>query len=149
MSSHSDPKSHILSAGSGDVSSGLPDKGFTNPLIDTNPFRDQMPGELMKRTPFGVFGKPSAVSVNSHRVEQWPDKDVYQYDVSHRTIEHAARADPELTLLQIIIGSGQEKRGLVNAIWNSKIAKAKLDNSFIFDGKAIGWSVNFLNALPH
>ena len=49
----------------------------------TNEWRDKMPKQLMLRPGFGKAGKSHKVNINSHKVEQWPNKDVHQYDVSH------------------------------------------------------------------
>ena len=51
--------------------------------LQTNPFREQMPTTLAKRDgKFGQAGKKVVIEVNSHAVKEWPDKTVYQYDVS-------------------------------------------------------------------
>ena len=60
-----------------------PDKPPKEDLFFTNPFRDEMPTELLKRNnKFGTAGKKAFIEVNSHAVKAWPDKTVYQYDVS-------------------------------------------------------------------
>ena len=67
-----------------DIGVGLPTKPTNTPIIDPipNPFRDQMPTTLMSRKTFSKAGKPATIQLNSHVVEQWPNIDVYQYDVS-------------------------------------------------------------------
>ena len=57
---------------------------FINFLLPANPFRDQMPTKLMQRgeVGFGKAGKTAKVNINSHEVLQWPNRDVYLYDVS-------------------------------------------------------------------
>ena len=60
-----------------------PDKPPKEDLFFTNPFRDEMPTELLKRNNiFGNAGKKVGIEINSHAVKAWPDKTVYQYDVS-------------------------------------------------------------------
>ena len=51
----------------------------------TNPYREQMPKSLMRRPAFGKTGRPYKVAINSHVVEQWPTRDIFQYDVSARS----------------------------------------------------------------
>ena len=67
-----------------DIGVGLPTKPTNTPIIDPmpNPFRDQMPTSLMNRKTFSKAGKPAVIQLNSHVIEQWPNIDVYQYDVS-------------------------------------------------------------------
>ena len=48
----------------------------------TNPYREKMPTTLMGRPKFNKSGKPATINVNSHRIEAYPTKTVYQYDVS-------------------------------------------------------------------
>ena len=38
-----------------------------------------------------------------------------------------------------MIGSGDEKRGLIQKVWQSKAVQSKLGKGFIFDGVKIGW----------
>jgi len=46
-------------------------------------FRDQMPTTLAKRDgKFGKAGKKTLIEINSHAVQDWPNKTVFQYDVS-------------------------------------------------------------------
>ncbi|KAL9128364.1 MAG: hypothetical protein Q9217_002943 [Psora testacea] len=96
---------------------------FTNNPLGANPFRDQMPTSLMQRgeVGFGKAGKTVKLNINSHEVLQWPNRDVYQYDV--------------------LIGSGAEKRGLVMAVWESSAVQNAVGQSFIFDGNKLGWSL--------
>lgn len=63
---------------------GMPKKPFNDvQWMETNPFRDQMPTQLTKRDgKFGKMGKKATIELNSHAVLSWPDKTVYQYDVS-------------------------------------------------------------------
>ena len=86
-------QSSIMSSSSGkvdkssntpDIGVGLPTKPTNTPIINPipNPFRDQMPTTLMSRKTFSKAGKPAMIQLNSHVVEQWPNIDVYQYDVS-------------------------------------------------------------------
>ena len=86
-------QSSIMSSSSGkvdkssntpDIGVGLPTKPTNTPIINPipNPFRDQMPTTLMSRKTFSKAGKPAMIQLNSHIVEQWPNIDVCQYDVS-------------------------------------------------------------------
>jgi hypothetical protein len=73
-----------LSSNTPDIPTGLPTKPFNEEQwLLTNPFREQMPSELSKRAgKFGKLGKKATIEVNSHAILTWPDKSVYQYDVS-------------------------------------------------------------------
>ncbi len=71
-----------LSSNTPDIPVGMPDKPFINTISDTNVFRDQMPNQSMTRVGFGKAGKQAKIQVNSHVVKSWPERDVYQYDVS-------------------------------------------------------------------
>ena len=47
-----------------------------------NEYRQKINLTLKPRGPFGKKGRPIKVAINSHKVEAWPNKDVFQYDVS-------------------------------------------------------------------
>lgn len=61
--------------------------------------------------------------MNSHVVLQLPNVTIYQYDV--------------------IIGNGQEARGVQRACWNSKVRKSNtgLGPDLIYDGNKLAWSM--------
>ena len=65
-----------------EISSGPPIGPFRTDMIDTNPWREKMPTELMQRTAFGRLGKPATININSYPVAEFPTKQVYQYNVS-------------------------------------------------------------------
>jgi len=73
-----------LSSNTPDIPTGLPTKPFNeSQWLLTNPYREKMPSALSKRDgKFGKLGKKATIEVNSHAVQSWPDKSVYQYDVS-------------------------------------------------------------------
>ena len=72
--------------------------GYDNPRQrwGANPFIQQMPTDLMQRPAFGKAGKAYKVNVNSFKVEAWPTRDIYQFDVSHLFSTLTARAHPNL-----------------------------------------------------
>ena len=78
----SEPVEYKLGYSSGGLDT-RPDKPMKEDLFFTNKFRDQMPTTLMKRDKFGTVGKKVGIEINSHAVKAWPDKTVYQYDVSY------------------------------------------------------------------
>lgn len=61
---------------------GTPLKPVRQDITDRNPFREQMPRELMRRPGFGKVGDKLRVRINSHYIDNTPDKIFYQYDVS-------------------------------------------------------------------
>lgn len=42
---------------------------------------------------------------------------------------------------QVAVGNGQEKRGLIKAVWQSKAVAGKLGPGWIFDGNKIAYSL--------
>ena len=56
----------------------------------SNEFRKQIDVNLKSRGTFGKAGRPVKVSINSHVVQGWPNKDIFQYDVSGRASVIAA-----------------------------------------------------------
>ncbi|PNS21294.1 Protein argonaute [Sphaceloma murrayae] len=79
--------------------------------------------EIQRRPPkLSALGKAINVGLNTFEVVAIPTVPVYQYDV--------------------LIGGGDEKRGLVKKLWSSKalIAALPAHNRWIFDGKQIAWS---------
>ncbi len=124
-----------------DIPTGLHTKPTNNPIWDyvINPFRDQMPTTLMSRKAFSKAGKQAVIQLNSHVVEQWPTIDVSQYDVSllWSPTFSSVTGQPK-----VVVGSGDEKRGLIAAVWGSKKVKSEIARygaGFIFDMNRIGW----------
>ena len=67
------------------VTSGLPSLGFRSEIIDTNPWREKLPTQLMRRPAWGKLGKSATVNINSYQVTNFPTKSIWQYDVRHNT----------------------------------------------------------------
>lgn len=42
---------------------------------------EKVPTNLMSRPKFNNSGKPAQISINSHRILEYPNKTVFQYDV--------------------------------------------------------------------
>ena len=91
----------------------------TNVLGDSNPWSKQMTSELAKRPGFGTTGKNALINVNAYPVTNFPNKTVYQYD--------------------LVIGSGDEKRGLNHVVVESQSFKKAVGPGFLFDGNKLGW----------
>ncbi|OCK86160.1 Piwi-domain-containing protein [Lepidopterella palustris CBS 459.81] len=72
---------------------------------------------------FNSQGKEISVTLNTFNVLQLPTRPVFQYDVT--------------------IGKGDEKRGLIKKIWESKTVKAQLgvNNMWLYDGNKLAWSM--------
>ncbi|KAK4556352.1 Protein argonaute [Recurvomyces mirabilis] len=68
------------------------------------------------------LGSSVKVGLNTFRVKKTPSKKVYQFDV--------------------IIGNGDEKRGLNKHMWECPALKAALGKGWIFDGNKLAWSMN-------
>ncbi|TVY80632.1 Protein argonaute [Lachnellula suecica] len=79
---------------------------------------------LPDRPGFNTQGKAIAIRVNQYKVAQFPQRDIFQYDIN--------------------IGTGAEARGKVMAIWKSKGVqnelKAKHNGPWLWDGNKIAWS---------
>ncbi|KXT16422.1 hypothetical protein AC579_5117 [Pseudocercospora musae] len=82
-----------------------------NDIVSTSLPRRQAPSKM---------GQACKVGLNTFHVEKFPNIPIYQFDVQ--------------------IGSGVEKRGVVNAVWNSKKVQAELGAGAIFDGNKLAWS---------
>lgn len=61
---------------------GTPIEPVRQVLTDDNPFRTQIPSQLMRRPGFGSSGKAIPLRLNSHTISNAPDARYYQYDVS-------------------------------------------------------------------
>ena len=81
----------------------------------------QLDTKLLSRQGFGTDGKAVMLPVNAYAITQYPNKDVWQYDV--------------------LIGSGSEKRGLIAKVWHSPAVQQAIGPLFIWDGNKIGWSM--------
>jgi hypothetical protein len=55
---------------------------FRNLDRNTNEYKLDIPTDLPVRHTFNSVGKEIKVRVNQYKVLTWPDKKVYQYDVS-------------------------------------------------------------------
>ncbi|KAL8716741.1 MAG: hypothetical protein Q9225_005958 [Loekoesia sp. 1 TL-2023] len=102
---------------------GTPIQPVRQVITDVNPYRLQMPRELMHRPGYGKVGDKIRVRLNSHYIEGTPDKIYYQYDVQ--------------------VGNGAEKRGLIKAVWESNQLNNAIPGTrsdWIFDGNKLAWS---------
>ena len=52
----------------------------------TNEYRKKIDVNLKPRGPYGKLGRAAKVNINSHVVQGWPTKDIWQYDVSLPTL---------------------------------------------------------------
>jgi eukaryotic translation initiation factor 2C len=71
------------------------------------------------------LGKECTIGLNTYHVLKFPQKPVFQYDIS-------------------LIGDSADKRMVVAKVWGSKTVKSKLDPSWIFDGNKLAWSLTKL-----
>ena len=76
--------------------------------------------EMPPRPKPSTLGSSCKIALNTFHVDVLPKTKVYQYDV--------------------IIGSGLEKRGLIDRVWKSPQLKNALGANFIFDGNKLAWS---------
>lgn len=74
-----------------------------------------LPSALPSRPAPSTLGQPCKITLNTFDVLQYPNKKVYQFEV--------------------LVGSGAEKRGLIEKVWNSKAMKSALGAGWIFDGE--------------
>ncbi|PIA98245.1 Protein argonaute [Cercospora beticola] len=66
------------------------------------------------------LGQATKIGLNTYHVESFPNIVVYQYEV--------------------MIGKGEEKRGAIEKVWNSKPVQAEMGGFTIFDGNRLAWS---------
>lgn len=105
---------------------------------DTKTSKVNFPSDLPLRPATNTVGKPIQLRVNQYKVTSWPEKDIYQYDVSYVT-SFACISNNEV---QILIGNGAEKKGKIMAIWKSKAVQSKLQavsRYWLWDGNRIAW----------
>lgn len=62
---------------------GTPIQPVRQVLTDVNPYRLQVPSQLMRRPGFGRDGKAIQLRLNSHAISNAPNARYYQYAVSH------------------------------------------------------------------
>lgn len=93
---------------------------------------------LVKRPGFNTTGKEILVSVNSYPIVQYPNKTIYQYDVSF-SFNIVSNLDVLTSCFKVLVGNGAEKRVVVDKVWKSKARKEKLKGSWIFDGSKLAW----------
>jgi eukaryotic translation initiation factor 2C len=103
-----------------------------------------VPHHLPLRPGFNTAGgKDITIRVNQFKVLQWPQRDVFQYDVSQ---PHWILDDFMLTKSQVQIGNDAEKRGKIMAVWNSSAVQSKLrsliQGPWLWDGNKIAWYVS-------
>lgn len=83
-----------------------------------------IPSALPPRPAPSTLGQSTKVTLNTFDVTEFPTKKVYQFEV--------------------LIGSGAEKRGLVQNVWNSKTMTDALGKGWIFDGMSLDLSPTHL-----
>lgn len=68
-----------------------------------------------------TLGQPIKVALNTFNVISFPTKPVHQFEV--------------------MVGKGDEKRGLIKAVWESQAVKQALGDDIIFDGDKMAWGL--------
>lgn len=68
-----------------------------------------------------TLGSPIKVALNTFPVITFPNRPVYQFEV--------------------MVGNGDEKRGLIKAVWESQAVKQVLGDDIIFDGDRMAWGL--------
>lgn len=84
-----------------------------------------MVGTLPPRPKPSKLGQPAKVALNVFTVTNYPEKPVFQYE--------------------IMVGKGDEKRGLIKAVWESKAVQQALGKDCIFDGDRLAWGTRPLD----
>ena len=99
---------------------------------------------LAPRPAASKLGQPIKVGLNTFNAEIPASAKIYQYDVSVLSKFNqccALVAD----FLQVMIGNGVEKRGLIAKVWQSKAVQQELGKGgpggFIFDKNKLAWSL--------
>ncbi|KAF3491565.1 eukaryotic translation initiation factor 2c [Arthroderma uncinatum] len=82
------------------------------------------PVPLVQRPGYNTTGKDISLSTNFYPILDYPKGNVHQYDV--------------------MIGNGDEKRVVIQKVWDSNARKSKLGRDFIFDGSKLAWSLTKL-----
>jgi eukaryotic translation initiation factor 2C len=109
---------------------------------DTNVVSYKFSSNLPPRPAGGnKSGKAIAIRVNQYKVTQFPNRDIYQYDVS---CPFTVKYYKLLILLQIAIGNGAEKMGKIMAVWKSKTCQNKLrevapQTPWLWNGNKLAW----------
>lgn len=85
-------------------------------------------------------GQEADVKLNTWAVQTFPQKAVYQYDVSQ--IYNTLPWFRLLTVGQVQVGSGNEKRGTIKKVWDTQAVRTALGPGVIFDGNKLAWSVS-------
>lgn len=89
----------------------------------TNEYKSIFPTDLALRPKdLNTLGKQILVRINQYKVLDWPQGQIYQYDV--------------------MVGSGSEKPGKIRLVWNSPTVQNNLrglDSHWLFDGNRIAW----------
>ena len=108
---------------------------------ETNEKKFEFPPVLPLRPGFNDDPSARSVSlrVNQFRISEWPDKSVWQYDVSQT---HIVLKLFTLIHNQVKIGTGAEPRGLLKLVWNSPTVQDFLGahaKYWLWDGNKIAW----------
>lgn len=84
-----------------------------------------IPSALPPRPAPSTLGSSCKITLNTFDVLQMPHKKVYQFEV--------------------LVGSGAEKRGLIQKVWDSKAVSSALGGGWVFDGNRLAWSMKPLD----
>lgn len=66
-----------------------------------------------------TLGQPAKIGLNAFSVTEFPKQAVYQFEV--------------------MVGKGDEKRGLIKKVWESRAVQQLVGDDFIWDGDRIAW----------
>jgi len=81
----------------------------------------EIPGTLPPRPKPSTLGTATKMGLNTFNVEKLPTSAIYQFDV--------------------LVGKGDEKRGLIRKVWDSEAFQKEFGHSAIFDGNKLAWSL--------
>jgi eukaryotic translation initiation factor 2C len=90
----------------------------------TDDAKYSVPTEFKQRPGYNTTGKAISLHVNAYPVTQYPNVNIYQYDV--------------------VVGNGAEKRVIHQKVWQSKARKDATGAGIIYDGNKLAWSIKDL-----
>lgn len=119
------------STGTRPIDTAMSDKVISNTRMELPPDAYKIEKDYLWTQDFPIrpsynsIGKAITIRVNQYKVVQWPQKDIYQYDIN--------------------IGTGAERRGKIKAVWKSRAVQERLrqvnkNMPILYDGNKIAWS---------
>lgn len=101
------------------------------------------------RATYGSLGTKVSIGLNTFDVTALPSSTAAQGIWQHDVSSFLQQDSIFLTIIQVSIGSGNEKRALIKKLWFTDEVQAVVGKGCLFDGNKLAWYVTALRFIAH